>query len=57
MLWGGRIVAPAADDANGRALQAFNDAVAADDRVDSVILPAFDGSDDCPQAVTVTGGL
>ncbi len=43
MLWGGRIVAPAADDANCRALQAFNDAVAADDRVDSVILPAFDG--------------
>jgi caffeoyl-CoA O-methyltransferase len=43
VLWGGRIVAPAADDANGRALQAFNDAVAADDRVDSVILPAFDG--------------
>ena len=43
VLWSGRVVAPAADDANGRALQAFNDAVAADDRVDSVILPAFDG--------------
>jgi caffeoyl-CoA O-methyltransferase len=43
VLWSGRITAPSEDDANGRALRDFNDAVAADSRVDQVILPAFDG--------------
>jgi caffeoyl-CoA O-methyltransferase len=43
VLWSGNIVDPGEDDANGRALRAFNDAVTADDRVDAVILPAFDG--------------
>jgi caffeoyl-CoA O-methyltransferase len=43
VLWSGRITAPREDDANGRALRDFNDAVTADDRVDAVILPTFDG--------------
>jgi caffeoyl-CoA O-methyltransferase len=43
VLWGGDITQVGHDDANGRALRDFNDAVAADSRVDSVILPAFDG--------------
>lgn len=43
VLWDGRIVDPAADDTNGQALRAFNDLVAADDRVDAVVLTAFDG--------------
>jgi caffeoyl-CoA O-methyltransferase len=32
-----------ADGTNARALRAFNDQVAADDRVDVVVLPAYDG--------------
>jgi caffeoyl-CoA O-methyltransferase len=43
VLWSGRITDAADDDANTRALRAFNDEVAADDRVDVVVLPAFDG--------------
>jgi caffeoyl-CoA O-methyltransferase len=43
VLQGGRIVDAASDEANVRALRAFNDDVAADDRVDVMILPAFDG--------------
>ena len=43
VLWGGSIVDPADDAPNTLALRAFNDAVAADDRVECVILPAFDG--------------
>ena len=43
VLWSGLVVKESADDANRRALQAFNDKVAADDRVESAMLTAFDG--------------
>ena len=49
VLWSGRVVAsprPAEanePDDNTRAIRAFNDHVAADDRVDVAVLPAFDG--------------
>ena len=42
-LWSGRIVDPAEPGSDTAALQAFNDAVAADDRVESFILPIRDG--------------
>ena len=42
VLWGGRIV-DADGDENTKELQAFNDLVAADDRVDVVMLPISDG--------------
>ena len=47
-LWSGRVVAgtdddPDTADANLTAIKAFNDAVAADARVDSYILPVSDG--------------
>ncbi|HMG42918.1 MAG TPA: class I SAM-dependent methyltransferase [Acidimicrobiales bacterium] len=42
-LWSGRIVDEASDDPNVQALQAFNDLVTHDERVDAVVLPAFDG--------------
>jgi caffeoyl-CoA O-methyltransferase len=43
VLWSGRIVDEATDDASIQALRRFNDQVAADDRVEVMILPAFDG--------------
>ena len=43
VLWSGRITDPGITDANTTALRAFNDLVAADDRVDTVLLTAFDG--------------
>ncbi len=43
VLWSGTIVDAGDTEPNTLALRAFNDAVAADDRVDVVILPAFDG--------------
>src|ERR687897_279496 len=49
VLWWGRVVEPPRPaeanepDDNTRAIRAFNDHVAADDRVDVAILPAFDG--------------
>jgi caffeoyl-CoA O-methyltransferase len=43
VLWGGSVVKPDADDENTRAIRAFNDKVAADDRVDTVMLPIADG--------------
>jgi caffeoyl-CoA O-methyltransferase len=43
VLWSGRIADPADTDRNTEALRAFNDAVAADDRVDAVVLTAYDG--------------
>jgi caffeoyl-CoA O-methyltransferase len=43
-LWSGRVATEAeADDANTVALQRLNDAIAADERVDSFILPIGDG--------------
>ena len=43
VLWGGSVVDPQAGDENARAIRAFNDKVAADPRVESVILPISDG--------------
>ena len=43
VLWSGQVVDDTVDDANRRALHAFNDKVAADERVESVMLTAFDG--------------
>ena len=43
VLWGGRVIDPAADDADTLAIRAFNDLVAADERVDTVMLPISDG--------------
>ncbi len=43
VLWGGRVVDPEADDANTLAIRAFNDQVAADPRVECVMLPVADG--------------
>jgi caffeoyl-CoA O-methyltransferase len=42
-LWSGHVVNPATGDEDTEALKAFNDAVAADDRVDSYLLPVSDG--------------
>ncbi|MGW5239903.1 O-methyltransferase [Monashia sp. NPDC004114] len=43
VLWSGRIADPADTDRNTEALRAFNDVVAADDRVEAVVLTAYDG--------------
>ena len=43
VLYSGRIVDASSDEASIQALRRFNDEVAADDRVDVMILPAFDG--------------
>ena len=42
-LWSGRVVDQDVDDPDTVAMRAFNDKVAADDRVDAVILPVSDG--------------
>jgi caffeoyl-CoA O-methyltransferase len=43
VLWFGRVADPAADDDQTRAIRAFNDRVAADARVDCVMLAVSDG--------------
>jgi caffeoyl-CoA O-methyltransferase len=44
VLWSGRVAdGDGDDDENVRAIREFNDRVAADDRVDVVVLTAFDG--------------
>jgi caffeoyl-CoA O-methyltransferase len=43
VLWSGRVLDPDADDADTVALRAFNDRVAADPRVEVVMLPVADG--------------
>lgn len=43
VLWSGNVVNPKADDANTAAIRRFNDHVAADRRVESVMLPISDG--------------
>ena len=43
VLWGGAVVDPSATDADVEAIRAVNDHVAADDRVDVVMLPIADG--------------
>lgn len=42
-LWSGAVTRPAEDGSDTAALQEFNDAVAADERVESYILPVRDG--------------
>jgi len=43
VLWGGAVIDPKANDDNTQAILAFNEFVAADDRVDVVMLPLADG--------------
>ncbi len=43
VLWSGAVVDPARDDADTVAIRAFNDLVAADERVESTILTVADG--------------
>jgi caffeoyl-CoA O-methyltransferase len=43
VLWSGRVVDPAVDDDDTKAIRAFNDHVAADDRVEVVLLTVRDG--------------
>lgn len=43
VLWGGAVVDAASDDENTVAIRAFNDRLAADDRVETVMLPLGDG--------------
>ena len=43
VLWMGNVVNPDADDPNTEAIRAFNDKIAADDRVDRVMIPLADG--------------
>ena len=43
VLWSGRVVDPAADDPDTAAIRAFNDHVAADRRVEAVMLSIGDG--------------
>jgi caffeoyl-CoA O-methyltransferase len=43
VLWSGRVVDPNDREADTEALRMFNDMVAADDRVEVVLLTAFDG--------------
>jgi caffeoyl-CoA O-methyltransferase len=43
VLWDGRVVKSDADDENTVAIRAFNDKVASDARVDTVMLPIADG--------------
>ena len=43
VLWSGRVIDDAATDDDTRAIRDFNDAVAADPRVEVVMLPVADG--------------
>ena len=43
VLWSGAVLDDKADDDNTKAIKAFNDFVASDDRVDVVMLPLADG--------------
>ena len=43
VLWGGNVIKADAADDNTEAIKAFNDMVAADDRVEAVMLPIADG--------------
>ena len=42
-LWHGGVIDDSLQDDNTKAIRAFNDQVAADDRVDAVLLPVSDG--------------
>lgn len=43
VLWSGRVLDPGQDDPDTSAIRAFNEKVAADDRVEVVLLPIADG--------------
>ena len=43
VLWGGNVINPEATDDNTKAIRAFNDSLARDDRVEKVMLPVSDG--------------
>lgn len=43
VLWGGSVIDEARDDDSTCAIRAFNDKIAADDRVEAVMLPISDG--------------
>jgi caffeoyl-CoA O-methyltransferase len=43
VLWSGRVIDESLSDTNVEAIRAFNDTVAADDRVEAVMLPISDG--------------
>jgi caffeoyl-CoA O-methyltransferase len=43
VLWGGRVVDADVEESSTKAIQAFNDLVAHDERVDTVMLPISDG--------------
>lgn len=43
VLWSGKVVDPAVDDADTVALRVFNDRVSVDERVEAVLLPVADG--------------
>ncbi|MEE8312173.1 MAG: O-methyltransferase [Candidatus Binatia bacterium] len=43
VLWMGSVIDPTRNDADTRAIRAFNDFIATDDRVDCVMLPVSDG--------------
>ena len=43
VLWSGRVVDPGDDDENTRIMRAINEKIAADERVDHVLLPIGDG--------------
>jgi caffeoyl-CoA O-methyltransferase len=47
VLWGGNVINGDANDENTKAIRAFNDKVAADDRVETVMLPISDGLTIC----------
>jgi caffeoyl-CoA O-methyltransferase len=56
VLWSGRVLEPRAGDTTTQALAAFNDAVAADPRLEAVMLPIRDGVTLITHAVTPAGG-
>ena len=43
VLWSGRVVDPGDDDENTRIMRAINEKIAADERVDHVLVPIGDG--------------
>jgi caffeoyl-CoA O-methyltransferase len=43
VLLSGRVLSPAEDDANARAIDALNRKIASDDRVDCAMIPVADG--------------
>ena len=50
-LWHGRVIAPAADDADTRAIRALNRSLHEDERVDLSLLPISDGLTLCRKRI------